>query len=132
MKEAKKQPKKVKRPLSGLNQWRESTKGSTYLKRLFVEGEAEKERRCAKFEERLSSFGVAQGERREKQKGAQHIDLSAAGTLAYDRRFFMCVLTTLLYRPATPEGTITCIHAVLSPATTVLQQPRLYLPQLSR
>ena len=54
--EAAKQPKKARRPLTGANQWRESSKGSTYLKRLFVEGEIEKDRRHARFEERLDSF----------------------------------------------------------------------------
>lgn len=79
LKEAEKQPKKVRHSLSGINQWREVTKGSIYLKRLFVEGEIEKERRFSKFEERRNSFAeVKDASRREKPEGALTIDLSAS------------------------------------------------------
>lgn len=85
LKEEEKQPKKVRRPLSGdKHQWREAAKGSIYLKRLFVEGEIEKERRFLKFEERSKSFAaVSDASRRGKPENALTVDLSASAKYSW-------------------------------------------------
>lgn len=97
-----KQPQRVRRPLSGVNQWREVTRGVPYMKQLFVEGEWEKERRSLHFEERLSSgWGVIGSGRGlcNKPKGAKHIDLSTSAKYSWRGGAARCHTYTLM-KPA--------------------------------